>query len=238
MHDTILDWEDDLPSEDMQKSEANCKKADLCLCLGTSLQIMPVGNYPLLTKKNNNGKIVIINLQPTRMDKNADLVINYKLDDVFKILFESLMKMKFNYESVCADYAICLKLDQDLDDDPLLLTSSNTVVDAEYKIKKLEQIEMEIKKETKSEPETTTIEPNLILLFSGKRKSGKDFICQKLVESLKAHSSSFSISLVTLSAPLKKIYAAEHNLDYEKLLDSSDYKEKYRLDMIKYVFNY
>ena len=87
------------------------------------------------------------------------------------------------------------------------------------------------------EVEKSKIEPNLILLFSGKRKSGKDFICQKLVESLKVQSSSFTISLVTLSAPLKEIYAAEHNLDYEKLLDSSDYKEKYRLDMIKYVLN-
>ena len=78
--------------------------------------------------------------------------------------------------------------------------------------------------------------PNVLYLFSGKRKSGKDFICQKLVECLNEQTNSFNISLITLSAPLKEIYAAEHNLDYEKLLDSSDYKEKYRLDMIKYVF--
>ena len=34
-----------------------------------------------------------------------------------------------------------------------------------------------------------------------------------------------SIKVITLSSPLKKMYAVEHNLDYEKLLDSSDYKE-------------
>jgi thiamine pyrophosphate-dependent acetolactate synthase large subunit-like protein len=70
------------------KSELNCKHADLILCLGTTLQILPVGGYPLLTKKNG-GQIVIINLQETRIDNRADLVINSKLDFVFQMLFEN-----------------------------------------------------------------------------------------------------------------------------------------------------
>ena len=41
------------------------READLALCLGTSLQIVPSGNLPLITKKAG-GKLVIINLQPTK----------------------------------------------------------------------------------------------------------------------------------------------------------------------------
>jgi phosphomevalonate kinase len=74
--------------------------------------------------------------------------------------------------------------------------------------------------------------PDLILIFSGKRKSGKDYTCEQLKEHF-LENSRVTLDFVTLSAPLKEIYAAEHNLDYAKLLDSSDYKEKYRLDMIR-----
>ena len=74
----------------MLKSELNCKSADLCLCLGTTLQILPVGGYPFLSKKNG-GKIVIVNLQDTRLNSKADLIINNKLDLVFQILIEKFL---------------------------------------------------------------------------------------------------------------------------------------------------
>ena len=77
------------------------------------------------------------------------------------------------------------------------------------------------------------MQPDLILLLSGKRKSGKDYVCQKLVQFLQDEPQAFALTLITLSSPLKEIYALEHGLDYQRLLDSSDYKEKFRLDMIK-----
>ena len=42
---------------------------------------MPSGNLPLATKRSG-GSIVIINLQPTRMDKHAELVIHATADEV------------------------------------------------------------------------------------------------------------------------------------------------------------
>lgn len=42
-----------------------CRKADLSITLGTSLQIKPSGNLPLITKKRG-GKLVIVNLQATK----------------------------------------------------------------------------------------------------------------------------------------------------------------------------
>ena len=55
LHDILLDWED--PVLEMDRAEEECTKADLVLCLGTSLRIEPVGNLPLLAKE-----FVIVNL--------------------------------------------------------------------------------------------------------------------------------------------------------------------------------
>ncbi|CAL4122726.1 unnamed protein product, partial [Meganyctiphanes norvegica] len=71
--------------------------------------------------------------------------------------------------------------------------------------------------------------PLLILLFSGKRKSGKDYITDLLHNRLR---NSGQCVTIRISGPIKKQYAADHNLDYEKLLTASDYKEQHRLPMI------
>ena len=64
--------------------------ADLSLCLGTSLQIIPSGNIPLLTKKNKLGKLVIVNLQPTKHDKKAHLKISGYVDKVMEQICSEL----------------------------------------------------------------------------------------------------------------------------------------------------
>lgn len=81
MHDTILDWEHNLPDNDLALSDLHSSVADLSICLGTTLQIIPSGNLPLYTKKYG-GRLVICNLQPTKHDKKADLVINGNVDEI------------------------------------------------------------------------------------------------------------------------------------------------------------
>lgn len=73
--------------------------------------------------------------------------------------------------------------------------------------------------------------PKFVLLFCGKRKSGKDFLTEFLLKKLNNESENIA-SILRLSGPLKKCYAENHNLDYSRLLDASDYKEKYRKEMI------
>lgn len=65
LQDNILDWEHDLPQYDLDMALMHSTIADLNLCLGTSLQIVPSGNLCLKNKKFG-GKLVICNLQPTK----------------------------------------------------------------------------------------------------------------------------------------------------------------------------
>jgi mono-ADP-ribosyltransferase sirtuin 6 len=83
LRDILLDWED--PVLDMERVQAECERADLILCLGTSLRIEPVGSLPLLAKK-----FVIINLQATPFDEQATIIVRAKVDDVMTRLMTEL----------------------------------------------------------------------------------------------------------------------------------------------------
>jgi NAD+-dependent protein deacetylase sirtuin 6 len=85
LHDTLLDWEDELPLDDLERSERACQRADLVLCLGTSLRIEPAGSLPTLAQR-----FVIVNLQDTPKDQKAALIIRAKVDDVMKELMRRL----------------------------------------------------------------------------------------------------------------------------------------------------
>lgn len=71
--------------------------------------------------------------------------------------------------------------------------------------------------------------PRIILLFSGKRKSGKDFITNILQERIGSDS-----VILRLSGPIKSHWAKSLNLDIDGLLGDGKYKENYRLEMAKW----
>uniref|UniRef100_UPI00398E7991 NAD-dependent protein deacylase sirtuin-6 isoform X1 n=1 Tax=Pristiophorus japonicus TaxID=55135 RepID=UPI00398E7991 len=89
LRDTILDWEDALPERDLSLADEACRKSDLAITLGSSLQIKPSGNLPFNTKKKG-GKLVIINLQATKLDKHSDLRIFGYVDEVVAKLMKHL----------------------------------------------------------------------------------------------------------------------------------------------------
>ncbi|GFS07429.1 NAD-dependent protein deacetylase sirtuin-6-like [Elysia marginata] len=113
--DTILDWEDALPEYDLDTADSEARKSDLSICLGTSLQIVPSGNIPLLTKKNQ-GQVVIVNLQPTKHDKKANLRISAYVDKVMEALCENLGVSipKYNGPVVCLQSVHTLKSEKRL----------------------------------------------------------------------------------------------------------------------------
>jgi mono-ADP-ribosyltransferase sirtuin 6 len=54
LKDTLLDWEDPLPQVEWNTAQSVCSKADLILCLGTSLRIEPAGSLCTFTTTGNN----------------------------------------------------------------------------------------------------------------------------------------------------------------------------------------
>ncbi|TRY62671.1 hypothetical protein TCAL_10814 [Tigriopus californicus] len=89
--DFVLDWEAELPEHDLDLSLAHSTLAHLSIVMGSTLQIIPAGNLPTYAPKfHSTGKLVIINLQPTKHDKKADLIIRGYVDEVMKLLMTEL----------------------------------------------------------------------------------------------------------------------------------------------------
>jgi mono-ADP-ribosyltransferase sirtuin 6 len=88
LRDKTIDWTTPLPESEFQKAVEHHRKADLCLCLGTSLRIRPAGNLPQRTRRKNGkaqpGKIVIVNLQETHLDSQAEIRIFARCDRVMQ----------------------------------------------------------------------------------------------------------------------------------------------------------
>jgi len=79
-----------LPQDAFQFASEESEKADLFLVLGSSLSVSPANQLPLLAKENN-AKLVIVNMDETEMDRFADEVIQgEKIGDVLARLDQEL----------------------------------------------------------------------------------------------------------------------------------------------------
>lgn len=63
-----------LPVRELMAAKEAARSADLVLIIGSSLEVFPAGDIPMLAQRNG-AKVVIINLQPTNFDSLANLVL-------------------------------------------------------------------------------------------------------------------------------------------------------------------
>lgn len=73
--------------------------------------------------------------------------------------------------------------------------------------------------------------PKVVILLYGKRKSGKDYFSNALLERLT--NNAVQISVLHIANAVKRKYAEQHNLDYEAMLTSASYKEQYRQNLVE-----
>jgi len=88
LHDSITNYGEYLPEDEYQAACENAEQADLCLILGSSLKVEAAADMPRETLARG-GKLVIVNLQKTPLDKDS-LRINGFIDDVMSRLMKKL----------------------------------------------------------------------------------------------------------------------------------------------------
>ena len=98
--DNILDWEHDLPNDDLDLAFMHSTLADLNICLGTTLQIVPSGNLPLKNKRYG-GSLVICNLQPTKHVRNENYCFNRQHNLLLFFYFYLGQKGRLDYLNLC-----------------------------------------------------------------------------------------------------------------------------------------
>lgn len=69
---------EDLPHEDLVHAQQASLHCDLMLAVGTSLEVMPAADLPLLAKRRG-ARLVILNLGGTLADYKADLIVREDL---------------------------------------------------------------------------------------------------------------------------------------------------------------
>ncbi len=73
-----------MPEYELHRSFEEAAKADVCLAMGSSLTVTPAADIPKDVSKK--GRLIIINLQSTPLDKFAFMRINGLCEDVMKRL--------------------------------------------------------------------------------------------------------------------------------------------------------
>jgi NAD-dependent deacetylase len=82
-----------LPYEELQAAKKASRTTDLMLVLGSSLEVAPASDIPLLAKLNG-ARVVIINLEPTSLDNQVDLVIKGDVAEILPAIIELMETRK------------------------------------------------------------------------------------------------------------------------------------------------
>jgi NAD-dependent deacetylase len=74
-----------LPAVTMHLAQETARKCDLMLVAGSSLEVAPAGDLPMLAKQAG-AKLIIVNLGPTHMDREADLLFREDVAEFLPLL--------------------------------------------------------------------------------------------------------------------------------------------------------
>lgn len=71
----VILFGEQLPIQVLRRAQEVAKQADLMLVIGSSLEVAPASEIPLLARRQG-AKIVIVNLECTPLDRDADVVLH------------------------------------------------------------------------------------------------------------------------------------------------------------------
>lgn len=89
MKPDIILYGEQLPARVVVAAQQAARRSDVMVVAGTSLEVAPACDIPLLTKKRG-GKLIFINLGPTHLDHLADVVIRANVADALPRLVDAV----------------------------------------------------------------------------------------------------------------------------------------------------
>lgn len=87
--DSIINFNEDLPDDELEKAFDSAELADLCIVLGSSLRVFPAADVPGNMIKRG-AKVVIVNLQKTPLNKKCAMEVHSKIDAVLVGVMQQL----------------------------------------------------------------------------------------------------------------------------------------------------
>jgi NAD-dependent deacetylase len=88
----VILFGEQLPYEQLQAAKKASRATDLMLVVGSSLEVAPASDIPLLAKRNG-AKVVIINLEPTPLDNQVDLVLKGDAAEILPAILQCMETM-------------------------------------------------------------------------------------------------------------------------------------------------
>lgn len=89
----VILFGESLPAEALRQAEMETRRAHLFVVIGSSLEVSPANYFPVLARERG-AKLVLINLEPTHMDDDADLTIRRPAGEVLEELAERIIEQK------------------------------------------------------------------------------------------------------------------------------------------------
>ena len=89
LEDSIINFNEDLPDDELEKAFDHGRRADLCIVLGSSLRVFPAADIPE-EMIQRGARVVICNLQKTPMNKHCAMEIHATTDTIMCGLMERL----------------------------------------------------------------------------------------------------------------------------------------------------
>lgn len=88
----VILFGEQLPAQIFQKARNAMLKADVILVVGSSLEVAPAGDLPLLAKRNG-AQLIIINQEPTPADAQALIIIHQDVAEVLPTIVHHMEAM-------------------------------------------------------------------------------------------------------------------------------------------------
>jgi NAD-dependent deacetylase len=89
MKPNVILFGEQLPIDQWLLAQDAAKHCDAMLVIGSSLEVAPASDLPLMAKRHG-AKLIFINLQPTDMDRYADVIIHDRAAQVIPEILHSL----------------------------------------------------------------------------------------------------------------------------------------------------